>query len=93
MSARVGILDLLLAGMGPARYITKTAQTGRRITMDGNHADTSSNEDASLSKDTEVTKKSGGLGADGTIPAGADGVAAGHTGEPSTFEPEEDEQA
>jgi hypothetical protein len=37
--------------------------------------------------------KSEGLGRDGTIPAAPDGVAAGHTGEPSTFEPEEDEQA
>lgn len=34
-----------------------------------------------------------GLGADGTIPDSPNGVAAGHTGEPSTFEPEEDEQA
>jgi hypothetical protein len=34
----------------------------------------------------------GGLGPDGTIPDEPDGVAAGYTGEPSTFEPEEDEQ-
>jgi hypothetical protein len=39
------------------------------------------------------TPKPGGLGADGTIPPDPDGVAAGHTGEPSTFEPEEDEAA
>lgn len=41
----------------------------------------------------EGTPKPGGLGEDGTIPDAPDGVAAGHTGEASTFEPEEDEQA
>ena len=45
------------------------------------------------STDDEGTPKPGGLGRDGTIPDDPDGVAAGHTGEPSTFEPEEDEQA
>lgn len=35
----------------------------------------------------------GGLGKDGTIPDHPHGVAAGHTGEASTFEPEEDESA
>lgn len=39
-----------------------------------------------------ATRKAGGLGQDGTIPDDPDGVAAGHTGEASTFEPEEDEQ-
>jgi len=43
--------------------------------------------------DNSGTEKSGGLGRDGTIPAAPNGVAAGHTGEPSTFEPEEDELA
>lgn len=43
--------------------------------------------------DDDATPKPGGLGHDGTIPDAPDGVAAGHTGEPSTFEPEEDEQA
>ncbi|MGX5771369.1 hypothetical protein ACWKWN_11505 [Microbacterium trichothecenolyticum] len=43
--------------------------------------------------DDEGTAKPGGLGPDGTIPNDPGGVAAGHTGEPSTFEPEEDEQA
>ena len=38
-------------------------------------------------------RKPGGLGEDGTIPSDPKGVAAGHTGEQSTFEPEEDEQA
>ncbi|QIG38222.1 hypothetical protein G5T42_00960 [Microbacterium sp. 4R-513] len=45
------------------------------------------------SDDQDVTPKDGGLGQDGTIPPDPDGVAAGHTGEQSTFEPEEDEQA
>lgn len=35
----------------------------------------------------------GGLGEDGTIPDDPDGLAAGHTGTTSTFEPEEDEAA
>lgn len=43
--------------------------------------------------DTEVTKEPGGLGKDGTIPDHPEGVAAGHTGVASNFEPEEDEQA
>lgn len=41
----------------------------------------------------EATEKPGGLGQDGTIPATPGGVAAGHTGTASTFEPEEDEKA
>ena len=41
----------------------------------------------------EGTVKPGGLGPDETIPDDPDGVAAGHSGEPSTFEPEEDQQA
>lgn len=32
----------------------------------------------------------GGVGPDSTIPDNETGLAAGHTGEPSTFEPEED---
>ena len=43
--------------------------------------------------DIVATKEPGGLGQDGTIPDDPDGVAAGHTGVASTFEPEEDEQA
>ena len=39
------------------------------------------------------TAKPNGLGKDGTIPNSLGGVAAGHTGTASTFEPEEDEQA
>jgi hypothetical protein len=45
------------------------------------------------SDDTDATAVPNGLGEDGTIPPDPDGVAAGHTGEPSTFEPEEDEAA
>lgn len=45
------------------------------------------------SDDVVATEKPGGLGQDGTIPTDPDGVAAGHTGTESTFEPEEDEQA
>ena len=43
--------------------------------------------------DDDATEKAGGLGADGTIPNNPNGVAAGHTGEQSNFEPEEDEDA
>lgn len=43
--------------------------------------------------DGEGTPKPGGLGVDGTIPNDPNGVAAGHTGVASSFEPEEDEQA
>ena len=41
----------------------------------------------------DASPKPGGLGEDGTIPSDPKGVAAGHTGEQSTFEPEEDEEA
>lgn len=37
------------------------------------------------------TKKDDGLGPDGTIPDDPAGVAAGYTGQPTTFEPEETE--
>lgn len=43
--------------------------------------------------DSEGEKEPGGLGKDSTIPSDPDGVAAGHTGTASTFEPEEDEQS
>lgn len=43
--------------------------------------------------DEEGTPKPNGEGEDNTIPGNPDGVAAGYTGEKSTFEPEEDEQA
>ena len=50
-------------------------------------------ENQSDAEDDTATPKPGGLGQDGTIPADPAGVAAGHTGEKSNFEPEEDEQA
>ncbi|MFL2000437.1 MULTISPECIES: hypothetical protein [unclassified Microbacterium] len=43
--------------------------------------------------DPDGDVKPDGLGTDGTIPNELGGVAAGHTGTASTFEPEEDEQA
>ena len=45
------------------------------------------------SDDLVATEKPDGIGQDGTIPSDPAGVAAGHTGTESTFEPEEDEQA
>jgi hypothetical protein len=47
----------------------------------------------SREQDPAGEEKPDGLGQDGTIPDDPDGVAAGYTGEPSTFEPEEDQQA
>lgn len=44
-------------------------------------------------RDEEGTPKQDGLGEDGTIPDAPDGVGVGHTGEQSTFEPEEDDAA
>ncbi len=52
-----------------------------------------SDADPSRENDLDGDEKQGGLGQDGTIPDDPNGVAAGFTGEPSTFEPEEDEQA
>ncbi len=49
--------------------------------------------DATSADSADGEEKSDGLGQDGTIPDEPDGVAAGHTGEPSSFEPEEDERA
>ncbi|WP_168220039.1 MULTISPECIES: hypothetical protein [unclassified Salinibacterium] len=46
-----------------------------------------------ITNDEEGTPKPNGEGEDNTIPNDPDGVAAGYTGEKSTFEPEEDEQA
>ncbi|MBF4607694.1 hypothetical protein [Curtobacterium sp. VKM Ac-1393] len=40
--------------------------------------------------DAEGTEKPGGLGDDNTIPNAPDGLAAGHTGDDSHFNPEED---
>lgn len=60
--------------------------------LEGPDIETSTAADAPKG-DADGTPKPGGLGADGTIPNHPDGVAAGHTGEVSTFEPEEDEAA
>lgn len=43
--------------------------------------------------DTDGDVKANGLGEDGTIPSNPNGVAAGHTGTASNFNPEEDEGA
>lgn len=45
------------------------------------------------SRNSDGASKPDGVGQDGTIPGHPDGVAAGHTGVSSTFEPEEDELA
>ncbi|GAA3907241.1 hypothetical protein [Microbacterium invictum] len=50
-------------------------------------------DNASDAERDQATREPGGLGEDGTIPPDPDGVAAGYTGEKSTFEPEEDQQA
>jgi len=49
--------------------------------------------ESGASDDDTATEKPDGLGEDGTIPSNPNGVAAGHTGAQSTFEPEEDEEA
>ncbi|SOC88065.1 hypothetical protein SAMN05660766_1757 [Curtobacterium sp. 314Chir4.1] len=43
--------------------------------------------------DSEGTPKPDGLGEDGTIPNEPDGLAAGHVGDDSHFNPEEDGDA
>jgi hypothetical protein len=48
---------------------------------------------AEPSNDSEGTPKPDGLGENGTIPNDPNGIAAGHTGTASSFEPEEDEHA
>ena len=50
-------------------------------------------DNASDAENDEATPKADGIGKDGTIPNDPGGVAAGHTGTSSTFEPEEDEGA
>lgn len=60
---------------------------------EGRSGSSESKADATSADTADGEEKSDGLGQDGTIPDEPDGVAAGHTGEPSSFEPEEDEQA
>jgi len=43
--------------------------------------------------DSDGTPKPDGLGEDGTIPNEPDGLAAGHVGDDSHFNPEEDGEA
>ncbi|MEH3088148.1 MAG: hypothetical protein PGN24_00670 [Microbacterium arborescens] len=64
-----------------------TSDESRRDDADEN----GSHGEAADGSDSHGTPEPGGLGKDGTIPADPDGVAAGHTGTASTFEPEEDE--
>lgn len=61
--------------------------------LEGPDVETSTADGAQKGEGSDGTAKPGGLGQDGTIPADPSGVAAGHTGEVSTFEPEEDEAA
>jgi hypothetical protein len=66
----------------------------RLLATEGNIMDDDRDlENASDAEADEATQKPGGLGKDGTIPDAPGGVAAGHTGTSSTFEPEEDEKA
>lgn len=71
---------------------TGSAVRGSTRTVNGMSDEKESHSDEK-STAQDGTPKPGGLGEDGTIPDAPDGVAAGHTGEQSTFEPEEDEQA
>lgn len=62
--------------------------------MDNSHQDTDpALVNASEAEDQTAEPKPEGLGPDSTIPNAPEGVAAGVTDEPSTFEPEEDQQA
>ena len=61
--------------------------------LEGPDVETSTADGASKGAGSAGEEKPGGLGQDGTIPNDPSGVAAGHTGEVSTFEPEEDEGA
>jgi hypothetical protein len=45
----------------------------------------------SAANDSEGTTKPDGLGEDGTIPNEPDGIAVGHQGDDSHFNPEEDD--
>ncbi|MDJ0338371.1 hypothetical protein [Cryobacterium sp. PH31-O1] len=56
------------------------------------NADDNSFEGPDVETHTE-SKEPNGLGKDGTIPNHPGGIAEGHTGTASSFEPEEDEQA
>jgi len=57
------------------------------------HRDTHDLNEGAEEKASVDAPPSDGLGDDGTIPDDPEGIAAGHTGTASTFEPEEDELA
>lgn len=56
-------------------------------------SDREHDEQPTKADDIEETQKPGGLGDDHTIPNDPDGIAAGHTGDDSHFNPEEDDPA
>src|SRR6478736_8917883 len=76
---------------GPDVEMPVGDQSGLRDTADvlSDTADSSVSTRHTASDDSGEPKPDG-LGQDGTIPDEPDGLAAGHAGEPSTFEPEED---
>lgn len=72
---------------------TPNSQPIDAASLEGPDVEVSTKDTGVSEHNNEGEEKPGGLGADGTIPNNPGGVAAGHTGVPSTFEPEEDEQA
>lgn len=52
--------------------------------------DDGTNNEVAPENDAEGTTKPDGLGEDGTIPNEPDGIAVGHQGDDSHFNPEED---
>jgi len=53
--------------------------------------DTGTPDGAAAENDSDGTTKPDGLGEDGTIPNEPDGIAVGHQGDDSHFNPEEDD--
>lgn len=77
-----------LPDVGPMRCAHgMTGNEGRE------HGDTQDGNEDRDPPATGTAANSDGLGNDGTIPDDPAGLAAGHTGTASTFEPEEDELA
>lgn len=77
----------------PTRTLQKEYQMSDRDTTNPDDNSFEGPDIETPTHDSEGTVKPGGLGQDGTIPSDPGGVATGHTGTPSNFEPEEDEQA
>ena len=75
------------AAVRPGNPYDDTTDDG---SLEGPDVETSTADDAPKG---DGTPKPDGLGQDGTIPNDPDGLAAGHTGEMSNFNPEEDEAA